>query len=89
MSDKSDTPRTNANRYDVDTYAGEYISAPSQQGEWVKADFTLQLERELNRWKALAILLGEYVEPEQWQGVQAYDALDELEHLKETNQPNQ
>lgn len=78
----SDTPRT-------DSQLGSLANAPDDTCCWLEIGLPRTLERELNRWKALAILLGEYVEPEKWEGVQAYDALNELEHLQETNQPNQ
>ena len=47
MSD-TPTPRTQAARCNVDTYADQYLFSHSTDGEWVRHEVTEQLERELN-----------------------------------------
>ena len=46
MSD-TPTPRTQAARCNVDTYADQYLFSHSTDGEWVRYEVTEQLEREL------------------------------------------
>ena len=58
MSD-TPTPRTQAARSNVDTYADQYLFSHSTDGEWVRYEVSEQLERELadmtkdrDEWKA-------------------------------------
>ncbi len=46
ITSESDTPETDANRCDVDTYAGEYLVKPATDGEWVRFEFAQALERQ-------------------------------------------
>lgn len=43
----SDTPRVDAERYNVDTYAGKYLTMKTKDGAWVPVEICAQMEREL------------------------------------------
>jgi hypothetical protein len=58
------TPRTDAARCDVDTYAGEYMVDPNPKGEWVSYKLAEELERELNALRDIQEgALGDFDKP--------------------------
>jgi hypothetical protein len=49
-----DTPETDAERCDVDTYAGDYMSNRTPDGQWVHFTAAQKIERQRNAaWKTL------------------------------------
>jgi len=56
---KTDTPETDADRSDVDTYAGKYLCKKNPKGEWVHYLTAKKLERERDEARsALRTALG-------------------------------
>jgi hypothetical protein len=78
-----DTPETNKLLGEILDAQG-VLNDHNAPANWVK--LARKLERERNRWRAIATRLAPYVEPDIWEGIDAHDAREDFEHESKPRQ---